>query len=198
MYKRQTLPPGVPADSLVLLLPNLITPGPLGDTLTAILAAGAFAAFLSTASGLAMAVAGVLDQDVVRPALGLTQGAKGIRSFRLATVAATTIPCLLLLGVSGAGLATTVGLAFALTASTFCPLLMLGVWWRRLTAAGALAGMSVGAVAALVATIATVAVSYTHLDVYKRQVQAVLRHGGPPLEVSRRCLTQLRETLRHL
>lgn len=152
-----TLPPGVPADSLVLLLPNLITPGPLGDTLTAILAAGAFAAFLSTASGLAMAVAGVLDQDVVRPALGLTQGAKGIRSFRLATVAATTIPCLLLLGVSGAGLATTVGLAFALTASTFCPLLMLGVWWRRLTAAGALAGMSVGAVAALVATIATVA-----------------------------------------
>ena len=29
-------------------------------------------------------------------------------------------------------------------------------------------------------------------------VQAVLRHGGPPLEVSRRCLTQLRETLRHL
>ncbi|MDE2406746.1 MAG: response regulator transcription factor [Xanthomonadaceae bacterium] len=29
-------------------------------------------------------------------------------------------------------------------------------------------------------------------------VHAVLRHGGPPLEVSRRSLTQLRETLRHL
>jgi cation/acetate symporter len=152
-----TLPPGMAADTLVLLLPNLITPGALGDTLTAILAAGAFAAFLSTASGVAMAVAGVLDQDVVRPALGLTQGANGIGSFRIATVAATTIPCLLLLGVSGAGLATTVALVFALTASTFCPLLILGVWWRRLTPAGAIAGMSAGAVAALVATVATVA-----------------------------------------
>ena len=28
--------------------------------------------------------------------------------------------------------------------------------------------------------------------------QAVLRHGGAPLEVSRRCVAQLRETLRHL
>ena len=29
-------------------------------------------------------------------------------------------------------------------------------------------------------------------------VQAILRHGGPPLEVSRRCVPQLRQTLRHL
>lgn len=157
MYLPQ-LPPGVPADTLVLLLPDLVSPGPVGSTLTAILAAGAFAAFLSTASGLTIAVAGVLDQDVVRPALGLTQGVDvdGIGSFRLATVVATTIPCLLLLGISGAGLATTVGLAFALTASTFCPLLLLGVWWRRLTAAGIGAGMTVGAVAVLAATVATV------------------------------------------
>ena len=27
---------------------------------------------------------------------------------------------------------------------------------------------------------------------------AVLRHGAQPLEVSRRCVAQLRETLRHL
>ncbi|WP_183982306.1 LytR/AlgR family response regulator transcription factor [Pseudoxanthomonas broegbernensis] len=30
------------------------------------------------------------------------------------------------------------------------------------------------------------------------QVHAVLRHGGPSLEVSRRCVPQLRQTLRHL
>ena len=29
-------------------------------------------------------------------------------------------------------------------------------------------------------------------------VQAVLRHGAHPLEVSRRCVSQLRETLQHL
>ena len=37
-----------------------------------------------------------------------------------------------------------VELAFAVAASTFCPLLLLGIWWRGLTAAGAIAGMSVG------------------------------------------------------
>ena len=38
-----------------------------------------------------------------------------------------------------------VGWAFALAASTFCPLLLLGVWWPRLTARGAAAGMIAGA-----------------------------------------------------
>lgn len=153
------LPEGAPADTVVLLLPQIVSPGALGETLTAILAAGAFAAFLSTASGLTVAVAGVLDQDVVRPALAATRGGDidGIGSFRLATVAATTLPCVLLLGVTGTGLAATVGLAFALTASTFCPLLVLGVWWRRLTPAGVGAGMTVGAVLALGAAVATIA-----------------------------------------
>jgi Na+(H+)/acetate symporter ActP len=37
-----------------------------------------------------------------------------------------------------------VGLAFAVAASTFCPLLVLGIWWRGLTDVGAIAGMLVG------------------------------------------------------
>ena len=41
-------------------------------------------------------------------------------------------------------MARTVGLAFAVTASTFAPLLMLGIWWRGLTPAGAVAGLLVG------------------------------------------------------
>ena len=40
-----------------------------------------------------------------------------------------------------------VGLAFAVAASTFCPLLVLGIWWRGLTAVGALAGLLVGGAA---------------------------------------------------
>ena len=36
------------------------------------------------------------------------------------------------------------GLAFAVAASTFCPLLVLGIWWRRLTDVGAIAGMLLG------------------------------------------------------
>ncbi|WP_116112364.1 cation acetate symporter [Austwickia chelonae] len=146
------------ADTVVLLLPRAAVPGALGEVLTAVVAAGAFAAFLSTASGLTLAVAGVLDQDVVRPWLGVRHGAEddGITSFRLSTLLATAIPCLLLLGAEGASLATTVGLAFALTASTFCPLLVLGVWWRGATAAGVGAGMAVGALTSLTAAVVTV------------------------------------------
>ena len=35
-------------------------------------------------------------------------------------------------------------MAFAVAASTFCPLLVLGIWWRGLTTAGAVAGLIVG------------------------------------------------------
>ena len=52
------------SDVLVLELPRLMVPGLGGELLTGLVTAGAFAAFLSTSSGLAIAVAGVLTQDV--------------------------------------------------------------------------------------------------------------------------------------
>ena len=54
------------------------------------------------------------------------------------------VPLLLAVLASGVGVAQAVGLAFAVAASTFCPLLVLGIWWRRLTDAGAVAGILVG------------------------------------------------------
>lgn len=58
------------ADAAVLVLPERMLGGLLGELLGALLAGGAFAAFLSTASGLTMAVAGVLHQDVLAGARG--------------------------------------------------------------------------------------------------------------------------------
>lgn len=52
------LPYGTDADAAVLLLPERAIGGLGGDLLGALVAGGAFAAFLSTASGLTMAVAG--------------------------------------------------------------------------------------------------------------------------------------------
>ena len=153
------VPPDASPDSIVLRLPGLLAPGALGEILTAVVAAGAFAAFLSTASGLTVAVAGALGQDVVRPVVARLTGGDpdGVGSFRIATVLATGVPFLLFVTVQQLSLATTVGLAFALTASTFCPLLVLGVWWRRLTSPGIALGMTTGAVLALAAIVATVA-----------------------------------------
>jgi Na+(H+)/acetate symporter ActP len=49
-----------------------------------------------------------------------------------------------------------VGLAFAVAASSFCPLLVLGIWWRGLTDVGAVAGILAGGGAAMIAVLITV------------------------------------------
>ncbi|TNY35779.1 cation acetate symporter [Thermomonospora catenispora] len=122
-------------DAVVLTLPGRLIGGTLGDLLGALVTAGAVAAFLSTSSGLAVSVAGVIAQDLMHG---------GVRSFRVATLLALLVPLGLALSVRALAVADVVGLAFALAASTFCPLLVLGIWWRRLTVAGALAGLIVG------------------------------------------------------
>ncbi|MFT4264265.1 MAG: cation acetate symporter [Nocardioides sp.] len=131
------------ADTVVLQLPRLMLDGGLGEMLTGLVAAGAFAAFLSTSSGLTIAVAGVISQDLIGR-LAWTRRVDGVRAFRLATVVAVAVPCVAAVVVAHVGVAQAVGLAFAVAASTFCPLLLLGIWWRRLTDLGAVAGLVVG------------------------------------------------------
>lgn len=126
------------ADALVLLLPGMLVPGPLGDALTALVIAGAFGAFLSTSSGLVVSLAGVISQDLF---------GGSVRGFRIAAVASSLVPLAVALTTASGGLAGSVGLVFAFTASTLCPVLLLGIWWRGLTARGAIAGMLTGAVA---------------------------------------------------
>ncbi|RFU82975.1 cation acetate symporter [Streptomyces triticagri] len=136
------------ADAAVLLMPERLVSGAGGDLLGALIAGGAFAAFLSTASGLTMAVAGVLSQDVLP--------SRGVRHFRLATALAMVVPLAGALLVTGVPVADAVGMAFAVSASSFCPLLVLGIWWRGLTPPGALAGLLLGGGSALVAVTLTV------------------------------------------
>jgi len=125
-------------DAVVLELPRRVLGSTGGDLLTALLCAGAFAAFLSTSSGLVVSVGGVIGQDL------LGRRFDGVTAFRLAGVVAVVVTLVLTLLSSGLAVAHAVELAFAVAASTFCPLLLLGIWWRGLTAAGAVAGMVVG------------------------------------------------------
>jgi cation/acetate symporter len=133
------------SDVLILELPGLMLPGAAGDVLTGMLTAGAFAAFLSTSSGLAIAVSGVLSQDVTARLFGGWRR-PGISAFRVAAVVAVVVPCVAALASNEVGVARTVGLAFAVAASTFCPLLLLGIWWQGLTGVGAVAGLVVGGI----------------------------------------------------
>jgi len=125
------------ADAMVLLLPGELVGGTAGDLLSALVVAGAFAAFLSTTSGLVVSLAGVISQDVL--------GA-GVGSFRLAAVISAVVPLGFAFMTDSFALAGSVGLVFAFTASTVCPVLLLGIWWRGLTDAGAIAGMLTGAI----------------------------------------------------
>jgi Na+(H+)/acetate symporter ActP len=174
-------------DAVVLSLPGRLLPGIGGELLGALTAAGAFAAFLSTSSGLTVSVAGVLAQDVLpaghtvrrepatgaisrvrrEPATGAisrvrrepaTGAISGVRGFRVGTVLAVIAPYLFSVIAADLSIADAVGLAFAVAASSFCPLLLLGIWWRGLTDVGAAAGLIIGgglATAAVLTTMAT-------------------------------------------
>ena len=133
-------------DSVVLVLPKLASAGIVGTALGALVAAGAFAAFLSTSSGLFISMAGALSHDIMD---------RGVRTFRASAILVGVVMTTLGVFVAGISINVLVGWAFAIAASTFCPLLLLGIWWRRLTWIGALGGLVLGGGASSLAVILT-------------------------------------------
>ena len=136
------------ADAAVLLMPQAAIAGPVGQLLAALAAAGAIAAFLATSSGLLVSIAGALATDVLRGR---------VRDFRIAALIGGVLPLPLALAASTLELSRNVGLVFAVAASTLCPLLLLGIWWRGLTTAGAVCGLAAGGLASFAAAALTLA-----------------------------------------
>jgi Na+(H+)/acetate symporter ActP len=135
-------------DSVLLVLPRMEVGGLGGSLLAALTAAGAFAAFLSTSSGLLIAMAGALSHDI------LDRGARAFRVSALIVGAVATATGLL---VAAFSISVLVGWAFAIAGSSLCPLLVLGIWWPRLTWVGALAGLAIGGGASSAAVVASMA-----------------------------------------
>jgi Na+(H+)/acetate symporter ActP len=159
----RALAPGLYAtgqtDSVVLRLPELAWPGLGGRILAGLTAAGAFAAFISTSSGLLVSLAGTISHDIW-PSLGERPRDRAARrrAFRVAVPIAVVVPTLLALTAHSLDISVLVGWAFALAASTFCPLFLLGIWWPGLTARGAAIGLALGGaltVAAVAVDLAT-------------------------------------------
>jgi cation/acetate symporter len=126
-------------DTVVVALPARVDGGFAGTLFTALLTAGAFAAFLATSLGLLLALSGAVSHDLLP---GTT-----LRRLRLTTLGAAALVVALALPAVELDVGVLVTSAFAVAASTFCPLLVLGIWWSRLTARGAVVGMVVGLVA---------------------------------------------------
>jgi len=145
-------------DKVVLELPTLVSAryGVLGSILSGITCAGAFAAFMSTFSGLLVSMTGALAHDVygriLRPKSTPEQR---LRAFKFSAVliggVAITLGCFVeLLEINFM-----VGQAFAIAAASYFPLLFMSVWWRGMTMKGAATGMLTGGLCALVAAALT-------------------------------------------
>jgi cation/acetate symporter len=142
-------------DKIVLELPRLINEryGIWGSILSGITCAGAFAAFMSTFSGLLVSMTGALAHDVygrmLRPKATAEQR---LKAFKVASVIVGGISILLGTQVEQLQINFMVGQAFAIAAASYFPLLFMSVWWRGMTMKGAAIGMLGGGLAALACT----------------------------------------------
>ncbi len=145
-------------DAVVLRLPTLISEkyGIIGSILSGITCAGAFAAFMSTFSGLLVSMTGALAHDVygrmLRPN---STPAERMRMFKWCAVLIGSISVVLGCFVEPLEINFMVGQAFAIAAASYFPLLFMSVWWRGMTMKGAAAGMLTGGLCALFAATAT-------------------------------------------
>ena len=139
-------------DQVVLKLPTLLAAnyGVLGSILSGITCAGAFAAFMSTFSGLLVSMTGALAHDVygrmLRPK---SSPAERMLAFKVSAVLIGGIAIGLGCFVEPLEINFMVGQAFAIAAASYFPLLFMSVWWRGMTMKGAATGMLTGGLCAL-------------------------------------------------
>ena len=140
-------------DKIVLELPRILNAKVpyLGSIMSGITCAGAFAAFMSTFSGLLVSMTGALAHDIygriLRPRSTPQQR---MHAFRYCAVIIGAVAILLGMRVEQLQINFMVGQAFAIAAASYFPLLFMAVWWRGLTMKGAATGMLTGGLSALV------------------------------------------------
>jgi Na+(H+)/acetate symporter ActP len=142
-------------DKVVLELPTLLAGKnyPLiGSILSGITCAGAFAAFMSTFSGLLVSMTSALAHDVYgRMLKPNSTPEQRLTAFKWAAVIIGAVAIGLGTQVEALEINFMVGQAFAIAAASYFPLLFMSVWWRGMTMKGAATGMLVGGLSALVA-----------------------------------------------
>lgn len=138
-------------DKVVLELPTLLGKGNVwGSILSGITCAGAFAAFMSTFSGLLVSMTGAVAHDIYGRMLkpGATPKER-MRMFKIAAVGVGGVATLLGTQVELLDINFMVGQAFAIAAASYFPLLFMSAWWRGMTMPGAATGMLGGGLLAL-------------------------------------------------
>ena len=166
-------------DAIVLATPEIAG---LPYVIAGLVAAGGLAAALSTADGLLLAIANALSHDVYYQMID----PKASTTRRL-TVARVLLVAVAVVGAYSASfqpavIVAMVAWAFSLAAAGLFVPLVLGIWWKRTTKAGACAGMIAGFVICLYYLVAT---QYRRHGAVVRGAQHLLRAVRPADRVHR-------------
>ncbi|MDY7224249.1 sodium:solute symporter family protein [Halalkalibacterium halodurans] len=134
-------------DIVVMATPEIAN---LGMFVIGLVAAGAMAAALSTAGGLLITISSSFAHDIYYRLMNpKASDQKRLLAGRIAIVLATIVAGVVALDPPGV-ITQIVAWAFGLAGGAFFPVLLLGVWWKRANAKGAIAGMLSGLAVTLV------------------------------------------------
>jgi cation/acetate symporter len=123
-----------------------------GDLFLGFISAVAFATILAVVSGLTLAGASAISHDLYASvwARGEVDQMREIRISKYATVGIGVVAILLGITFEHQNIAFMVGLAFAIAASANFPILILSMYWSKLTTRGAVIGGSLGLATAVI------------------------------------------------
>lgn len=133
-------------DILVLANPEIAN---LPGWVIGLIAAGAIAAALSTAAGLLLAISSAISHDLIKTLINPKISEKSeMRAARISMACAILLATYLGLNPPGFA-AQVVALAFGIAAATLFPVLMMGIFSKRMNDKGAICGMVAGLVITL-------------------------------------------------
>ena len=126
-----------------------------GDLFLGFISAVAFATILAVVSGLTLAGASAVSHDLYASVFrrGRVNEVQEIRVSKMATVALGVLAIVLGIAFEQQNIAFMVGLAFAIAASANFPIIVLSMFWSKLTTRGALIGGFMGLISATVMVI---------------------------------------------
>lgn len=121
-----------------------------GNVLFAIISAIAFATVLGTVAGLIVAASGAVAHDLMDRFAGMNlTEQKKVQAGRIAAFAVGIVAIVLGIVFRGVNVSFLVGWAFAVAASANLPAILMLLFWKKTTAAGIVASIIVGIIAAL-------------------------------------------------
>jgi cation/acetate symporter len=129
------------ADAIVLATPEIAG---LPYVVSGLVAAGGLAAALSTADGLLLAIANALSHDLYYRMIDPTASAARRLVISRILLVVVAIVAAYVASTKPATILAMVAWAFSIAASGLFPALVMGIWWKRTTSTGAIAGMIAG------------------------------------------------------